>query len=59
MHARAIGTGSAIAFMKRFEHHAAMILLISQGDGRIVEANPAAVHYYDARQAVALSPPFR
>lgn len=23
-----------------------MILLISQGDGRIVEANPAAVHFY-------------
>jgi two-component system cell cycle sensor histidine kinase/response regulator CckA len=39
-------TGGAAAFMQRFQLHAAIMLLIRQDDGRIVEANPAAVRFY-------------
>jgi len=44
MHGHA--TAEVAAFMKRFERHAAMILLISQEERRVVEANPAAVRFY-------------
>ncbi len=46
MPVNAMRTSGAVAFMKRFERHAAIILLLSQGDGQIVEANPAAVRFY-------------
>jgi PAS domain S-box-containing protein len=46
MQKKTIGNVSTVAFMKQFEHHVAMMFLISYGDGRIVEANPAAVRFY-------------
>jgi two-component system cell cycle sensor histidine kinase/response regulator CckA len=46
MQTRRTDAGDAAAFMRRFEHHAAMILLINERDGGIVEANPAAVRFY-------------
>jgi len=46
MQTRGTDAGDALTFMRRFEHHTAMILLIRQGDGGIVEANPAAVRFY-------------
>jgi len=46
MQAKEMGAGDALAFMRLFEHHTAMILLIRKGDGGIAAANPAAVRFY-------------
>ncbi len=39
-------TAGTAAFMEGFEQHAAVMLLVSIPDGRIVEANPSAVRFY-------------
>ena len=53
MHAKRVA--NAIAFMRQFEHHTAMIFLVDQGSGRIVAANPAAVRFYGYPQDVLCS----
>jgi two-component system cell cycle sensor histidine kinase/response regulator CckA len=39
-------TAGTAAFMRRFEHHGAMMVLMDPSDGRIVDANPAAERFY-------------
>jgi two-component system, cell cycle sensor histidine kinase and response regulator CckA len=46
VHSRDSETAGAAAFMQQFQRHAAIMLLIGQEDGRIVDANPAAVRFY-------------
>jgi two-component system, cell cycle sensor histidine kinase and response regulator CckA len=39
-------TAGTRAFMRQFEHHGAMMVLMRPSDGQIVDVNPAAVRFY-------------
>ena len=39
-------TAGTLAFMRQFGQHATIMLVVSLADGRIVDANPAAVRFY-------------